>query len=67
MKMNPLKPLKAMKTLMTKSAKIQLHIEDETKKKNPDWFRIITLKKQRLLIKDKLNKLRRTKGMMLLG
>jgi hypothetical protein len=67
MKMNPLKPLKMLKSLMSKSAKIQLHIEDETKKKNPDWFRIITLKKQRLLIKDKLNKLRRTKGMMIIG
>ena len=61
MKMNPLKPFKMLKALMSKSAKIQLHIEDETKKKSPDWFRIITLKKQRLLIKDKLNKLRRIK------
>ena len=67
MKMNPLKPLKMLKSLMSKSAKIQLHIEDETRKKNPDWFRVITLKKQRLLIKDKiqrmkLNELKQTKG-----
>ncbi len=62
MKMNPLKPIKMIKSLMSKSAAIQLHIDDETKKKNPDWFRIITLKKQRLLIKDKLHKLRQRKG-----
>jgi hypothetical protein len=61
MKINPLKPFKMLKALMNKSATIQLHIEDETNKKNPDWFRIITLKKQRLLIKDKLNKMRRVK------
>lgn len=67
MKMNPLKPLKLLKALMTKSAVIQLHIDDETRKKNPDWFRIITLKKQRLMIKDKINKLRRSKHVMLMG
>lgn len=67
MKMNPLKPLKMLKSLMTKSAVIQLHIDDETRKKNPDWFRIITLKKQRLMIKDKINKLRRSKHVMLMG
>ena len=61
MKMNPLKPIKMITSLMSKSAAIQLHIDDETKKKNPDWFRIITLKKQRLLIKDKLHKLRQRK------
>jgi hypothetical protein len=52
MKMNPLKPLKMLKSLMNKSAVIQMHIDDEAAKKNPDWFRIITLKKQRLMIKD---------------
>jgi hypothetical protein len=67
MKFNPLKPIKALKSLMQKSSQLELHIEDETKKKNPDWFRVITLKKQRLLIKDKIQKLRRTKNMMLLG
>lgn len=67
MKMNPLKPLKMLKSLMTKSAVIQMHIDDEAAKKNPDWFRIITLKKQRLMIKDKINKLRRSKHVMLMG
>jgi len=49
---------KKLKSLLNKSAAIQLHIEDETRKKNPDWFRVITLKKQRLMIKDALHKLR---------
>lgn len=62
MKMNPLKPIKMLRALMTKSAVIQLHIDDEARKKSPDWFRIITLKKQRLIIKDKIHKLRRTKS-----
>jgi hypothetical protein len=67
MKMNPLKPFKMLRALMTKSAVIQLHIDDETRKKSPDWFRIITLKKQRLIIKDKIHKLRRTKNIVPLG
>ncbi len=67
MAIKPLKPIKALKSLLTKSATLQLHIEDETRKKYPDWFRIITLKKQRLVIKDKINKLRRSKNVMLLG
>lgn len=67
MKMNPLKPLKMLKSLMTKSAVIQMHIDDEARKKAPDWFRIITLKKQRLVIKDKINKLRRSKNVLLMG
>ena len=53
-----MKPVKKLKSLLNKSATIQLHIEDETRKKNPDWFRVITLKKQRLMIKDALQKLR---------
>jgi hypothetical protein len=53
--------------LVNKSAVIQMHIDDEAAKKNPDWFRIITLKKQRLMIKDKINKLRRSKNVMLMG
>ena len=67
MKISPLKPLRMLRALMTKSAVIQLHIDDETRKKNPDWFRIITLKKQRLIIKDKIHKLRRSKNMLLIG
>ena len=62
MKKPSLKPLKKLKSLLTKSAQIQLHIEDETSKKHPDWLRIITLKKQRLLIKDSIQKLRRSRG-----
>ena len=61
MKMNPLKPLKTLQSLLRKSAQIQLHIEDEQRKKNPDWFRVITLKKQRLMIKDRIQRLRRRK------
>lgn len=61
MKMNPLKPLKTLHSLLRKSAQIQMHIEDEQRKKNPDWFRIITLKKQRLMIKDRIQRLRRRK------
>lgn len=54
-----LKPVKALKALLGRSAKIQLMIDDESRKKHPDWFRVITLKKQRLMIKDKIHKLRR--------
>jgi hypothetical protein len=61
-KFKPLKPLKKLKSLLNKSATIQLHIEDEIKKKHPDWFRIITLKKQRLMIKDKIQRMRRKKS-----
>jgi len=57
-----LKPIKKLKALLTKSAQIQLHIEDESRKKNPDWFRIITLKKQRLMIKDAIRRMRGVKG-----
>ncbi len=58
MKKPSFKKLKALKSLLGKSAQIQLHIEDESRKKHPDWFRIITLKKQRLMIKDQIAKLR---------
>ena len=61
MKKPSFKRLKALKSLLGKSAQIQLHIEDETRKKHPDWFRIITLKKQRLLIKDRIHKMRKSK------
>ncbi|MBN8543962.1 MAG: DUF465 domain-containing protein [Alphaproteobacteria bacterium] len=42
---------------MNKSAVVQIEIEEETRKKYPDWMRVMMLKKQRLMIKDKLNKL----------
>ena len=58
------KPIKKLKALLNKSAQIQLHIEDESRKKNPDWFRIITLKKQRLMIKDAILKLSRIRGVV---
>lgn len=60
-----IKPLKALKSLLSKSAAVQLHIDDELRRKHPDWFRIITLKKQRLLIKDKIQRLRRARPKML--
>lgn len=60
------KPIKKLKSLLSRSAKIQLHIEDETRKKNPDWFRIITLKKQRLMIKDAIRRMRGVKGVVVM-
>jgi hypothetical protein len=56
--MKALKHLKALKSLLGKAVTIQRHIDTEQRKRHPDWFRIITLKKQRLLIKDKIEKLR---------
>ncbi|MCE3006224.1 MAG: DUF465 domain-containing protein [Rickettsiales bacterium] len=53
-----LKPFKLFKSLLQKSARVQLEIDAETSKKYPDWMRVIMLKKQRLLIKDKLQRLR---------
>lgn len=54
-----LKSIAALKSLLGRSATIQLHIDDELKKKHPDWFRVITLKKQRLTIKDKIQRMRK--------
>lgn len=54
-----LKPLNALKALIGKSAKIQIYIEDEMKKKHPDRLRVIVLKKQRLKIKDTIQRMRR--------
>lgn len=53
-----LRVFKALKSLLMKSAVVQIEIEAETRKKNPDWVRIITLKKQRLLIKDRIQQIR---------
>ena len=53
-----LKLLKLFKSLLLKSARVQLEIEAETSKKYPDWMRVIMLKKQRLLIKDRMQRLR---------
>ena len=54
-----LRTVKYLKSLLIKSAVVQMEIEHEQKKKFPNWLRIIMLKKQRLLIKDKLLQLRR--------
>ena len=51
-------PLKKLKSLLNKSAVIQLEIERESQRQKPDWVRLITLKKQRLVIKDAINRLR---------
>lgn len=51
------KVFKLFKSLMTKSAIVQMEIEEETRKKYPDWMRVMMLKKQRLTIKDKLQRL----------
>jgi uncharacterized protein YdcH (DUF465 family) len=58
MKFN-VKAFKHFKSLVMKSAVIQLEIEDEISKKHPSWVRVVTLKKQRLVIKDWLAKLSR--------
>ncbi len=52
------KLFKALKSLLMKSAVVQIAIEAETRKKNPDWIRVVTLKKQRLMIKDKIQQIR---------
>jgi len=52
---------KLFKSLMTKSAIIQIEIEEESRKKYPDWVRVVMLKKQRLMIKDKLYKLQKNR------
>lgn len=49
---------KRLKSMLIKSAAVQLEIEKESRRRYPDWIRVITLKKQRLLIKDALLKLR---------
>lgn len=51
--------LRFLKSLIMKSAKIQQMIEDENKRKWPDTFRLLKLKKIRLTIKDKIFQLTR--------
>jgi uncharacterized protein YdcH (DUF465 family) len=53
-----LKLFKLFKSLLNKSARVQLEIDAETSKKYPDWMRVVMLKKQRLLIKDRIHRLR---------
>lgn len=45
------------KSLLLKYAGIERAIEDEHKRKNPDGFRLLKLKKLRLEIKDRMRKL----------
>jgi uncharacterized protein YdcH (DUF465 family) len=61
------KVFKLFKSLITKSAVVQMEIEEESRKKYPDWMRIVMLKKQRLMIKDKLYKLQRHRRRKQLG
>lgn len=61
------KVFKLFKSLMTKSAVVQMEIEEESRKKYPDWMRIVMLKKQRLMIKDKLYKLQKHRRRKKLG
>lgn len=53
------KTFKKLKALLMKSAVVQLEIEQETRQKHPDWRRLLTLKKQRLIIKDSIRRLRK--------
>ena len=51
------KSVKRIKSLLVKSATIQLKIEQESHKKAPDWVKLLMLKKQRLIVKDALNQM----------
>lgn len=53
------KTFKKLKSLLMKSALVQLEIEHESRRKSPDWMRLLTLKKQRLIIKDSILSLRK--------
>ena len=55
-----LNAFKKLKSLLIKSAVVQLEIERESRSRYPDWVRVLTLKKQRLMIKDSIQRLRRT-------
>ncbi len=45
------------KSLLFKSAKIQQEIEKEQKRRWPDWMRLLKLKKLRLAIKDRMERI----------
>lgn len=45
------------KSLLFKSAQIQEQIDQEHKRRSPDWLRLLKLKKLRLLMKDKMQRL----------
>lgn len=45
------------KSLLFKSAKIQEEIEQEKNRRWPDWIRLLKLKKIRLVIKDRMERI----------
>lgn len=45
------------KSLLFKSMQIEIQIEREQKRPWPDWIRLLKLKKLRLMIKDRLQKM----------
>lgn len=47
------------KSLLFKSAQIQEEIEKEHRRRWPDWMRLLKLKKIRLAIKDRLERIAR--------
>lgn len=47
------------KSLMMKSAIVQVQIDEESKRRLPDTIRLLMLKKQRLYILDKIQTLRK--------
>lgn len=49
--------VKLLKSLLFKSARIQREIEQEQQNRKPDSFRLLKLKKIRLMIKDRLQRL----------
>lgn len=51
-------PVKYLKALVLKSALIQLRIDDEMRARKPDDLRLLMLKKQRLMVKDAIVKLK---------
>jgi len=53
------KTFKKLKALLIKSAVVQLEIDHESSRRSPDWIRLLTLKKQRLIIKDSIRRLRK--------
>lgn len=49
--------LELFKSLLFKSSRIQRDIDREQRRRFPDWFRLLRLKKMRLAIKDHMARL----------
>ena len=49
--------IQLLKSLLFKSARVQREIENEQRQKSPDRFKLLRLKKIRLAIKDRLNRM----------